>query len=67
MFVGRYMCPKCGTEVYTEVCHNCKAKLSYVYKDVQKMYDDILNDTFYYIECPLCKTKIFIKDCSCFL
>ena len=26
MFVGRYMCPKCGTEVYTEVCHNCKTK-----------------------------------------
>ena len=26
MFVGRYMCPKCGTEVYTKVCHNCKAK-----------------------------------------
>ena len=43
-------------------CHNCKAKLSYGHKDVQKMYDDILNETFYYVECPLCKTKMFIKD-----
>lgn len=42
-------------------CHNCKAKLSYVYKDVQKMYDDILNKTFHYVECPMCTAKIYVK------
>ena len=42
-------------------CHNCKAKLSYIYTDVQTMYDDILDKTFKYVECPMCSMKIFVK------
>lgn len=42
-------------------CSNCKAKLSYVYKDIDKFYDDILNKTFYYVVCPLCETRIFVE------
>lgn len=45
-------------------CPNCKAELAYVPSDVIKRVTteyDGFKDTDYYIVCPCCERKIFIK------